>query len=227
VGAAEHRIEEREGNRTVIDNEQAWRAIGIRRKLLWCGRGVYREDLEGRDTPTGGERMTLDAVVLDYVMQLRRPWLDDLMVLASALGAGGFVWIIFGTIAGIFPRHTAAMWRLWLAVAVAFLVSDDVVKPLFARPRPFEVAAVTLIDARPTSESFPSAHSAMAAAGALAGARMLPVAGLALWPLALLVIVSRVYLGVHWPTDVIVGALLGFAVAWFVLGGRRPRLSQD
>lgn len=164
--------------------------------------------------------MTFDAAVLDSVMQLRRPWLDDLMVLASALGAGGFVWIIFGAIAGIFPNHTAAMWRLWLAVGVAFLIVDDVVKPLFERPRPFEVVAVTLIDAQPTSPSFPSGHAAMAAAGALAGTRMLPGAGLALWPLATLVIVSRLYLGVHWPTDVLAGAVLGFAVAWLVLGGR-------
>src|SRR5687768_6669709 len=164
--------------------------------------------------------MTFDATLLDFVMQLRRPWLDDVMVVASALGAGGFVWIIFGTIAGIFPNNTAAMWRLWLAVAVAFLIVDDVVKPLFERPRPFEVVDVRLIDARPLSASFPSAHAAMAAAGALAGTRMMPAAGVALWPLAILVIASRVYLGVHWPTDVIIGALLGAGIAWFVVGGR-------
>src|SRR5688500_19300051 len=101
--------------------------------------------------------MTLDAVLLDYLMQLRRPWLDDLTVLASALGAGGFIWIIFGSIAGIFPATTAAMWRPWLAVAVAFIVVDDIVKPFFERPRPCEVLAdVRLLDARPDSPSFPS-----------------------------------------------------------------------
>ena len=87
-------------------------------------------------------------------MQLRRPWLDDVMVLASALGAGGFIWIIFGTIAGIFPRNTAAMWRLWLAVGLSFIVVDDVLKPMFDRARPFEVLEIQLIDARPTRRPF-------------------------------------------------------------------------
>jgi hypothetical protein len=55
----------------------------------------------------------MDAAILQQVIALRRPWLDDVMLLASALGGGGFLWIVIGSIAGIFPRHTAAMWRLW------------------------------------------------------------------------------------------------------------------
>jgi undecaprenyl-diphosphatase len=166
--------------------------------------------------------MDFDTSLLNQVIQLRRPWLDDLMILASALGAGGFIWIVFGSIAGIFPSNTAAMWRLWLAVAVAFLVVDDVVKPLADRARPFEVLPeIRLIDVRPDTRSFPSGHAAMAFAGALAGARMLPPAGWILWPLAGVIAFSRIYLGVHWPSDVVFGALLGFALAWFVLGGRR------
>jgi undecaprenyl-diphosphatase len=166
----------------------------------------------------------VDTTLLHYVIQLRRPWLDDVMILASALGAGGFIWIIIASIAGIFPAKTAAMWRTWLAVGVSFLIVDDVVKPFVERPRPFEVVPeVRLIDARPTSPSFPSGHAAMAVAGALSTARMLPPAALVLWPLAFIVAVSRIYLGVHWPTDVLAGALLGFLVAWFVLGGRATK----
>ena len=167
----------------------------------------------------------MDASLLHYVIQLRRPWLDDVMILASALGAGGFIWIIFSSIAGIFPKHTAAMWRMWLAIALTFIVVDDGVKKFANRPRPFEVdRSIQLIDARPDSPSFPSNHAAMAIAGALAGTRMMPVAGFVLWPLAIVISISRVYLGLHWPTDVIVGAVCGFAVTWFVLGGRRTVL---
>lgn len=163
----------------------------------------------------------LDSSLLHQIIQLRRPWLDDLMILASALGAGGFIWIIIGSITGIFPAKTAGMWRLWLAVALSFVIVDDVVKPLFERPRPFEVLPeIQLIDARPASPSFPSGHAAMAGAGALAAGRMLPAARLLLWPIGLLIGLSRVYLGMHWPTDVLSGLLLGFGIAWFVLGGR-------
>lgn len=147
------------------------------------------------------------------------------MILASALGAGGFIWIIFASIAGIFPTYTAAMWRLWLAVALSFVLVDDVMKPLFARQRPFEVtSAITLIDARPTTPAFPSGHAAMAAAGALAGSRLMPAAGVALWPLCILIAISRIYLGVHWPSDVLAGAAVGLGAAWFVTGGSRPKI---
>jgi len=141
------------------------------------------------------------------------------MILASALGAGGFIWIIFGSIAGIFPRHTKAMWRLWLAVALSFVLVDGLIKPYAHRARPYEVLPeITLIDATPSSASFPSGHAAMAVAGALAATQIIPAAGWLLWPTALLVLVSRMYLGVHWPSDVLVGAVLGFLTAWFVLG---------
>jgi undecaprenyl-diphosphatase len=162
----------------------------------------------------------LDTSLLHYVIQLRRPWLDDVMLLASALGAGGFVWWVTALITMVFPRKRAAAWRLLLAVIFTFVLNDVILKPVFDRPRPFLVdAGITVIDAKPTSGSLPSGHAAMAVAGAIAGSRMLPGSAWVWWPLAVLVAVSRVYIGVHWPSDVLAGAVIGLGSAWFVLGG--------
>jgi undecaprenyl-diphosphatase len=142
------------------------------------------------------------------------------MLLASALGAGGFIWWVTALISMVFPDKRAAAWRLLLAVMLSWCVTDLILKPLVARPRPFKVdTSITIIDAQPTTAAFPSGHAAMAVAGAVAGSRMIPWSAWAWWPLALVVAVSRVYIGVHWPSDVAAGAMVGLATAWFALGG--------
>ena len=146
------------------------------------------------------------------------------MLLASALGAGGFIWWVTALITAVFPNKRAAAWQMLLAGAFTWAVSEYALKPAFDRVRPYEVdSSITVIDARPDTSAFPSGHAAMAVAYALAGSRMIPGSAWIWWPLALIVAMSRVYLGVHWPSDVIGGALFGLAGAWFTLGGRRPR----
>lgn len=146
------------------------------------------------------------------------------MLLASAIGAAGFIWWVTALISMVFPARRAAAWRMILAVLLTLMFNDLILKPTFNRPRPFAVdAGVTVIDAKPTTGSFPSGHAAMAVAGAMAGARMLPGSAWVWWPLALIVSISRVYIGVHWPSDVMAGALIGLGTAWLVLGGSAIR----
>jgi len=164
----------------------------------------------------------MDAALFTLVNASHRPWLDDLMLLASALGRAGFIWLVVAGIAAVFPARRMAAWRLVLVLATSYLAVDVLIKPVVNRPRPYEVIAETrLIDQRPSSASFPSGHATRAFAGALAATRVFPTGQIVWWPLAAAIAVSRVYVGAHWPSDVLAGALLGLAVAWFTLGGAR------
>jgi undecaprenyl-diphosphatase len=164
----------------------------------------------------------MDAALFTLLNTSHRPWLDDVMLLASALGRAGFIWLAIAGIAAVFPARRMAAWRLVLVLATSHLAGDVLIKPVVDRLRPYEVlAGARLIDQRPATASFPSGHATRAFAGALAASRLFPAGQVVWWPLAVAIGVSRIYVGAHWPSDVLAGALLGLAVAWFTLGGPR------
>ncbi|MCC7123695.1 MAG: phosphatase PAP2 family protein [Acidobacteria bacterium] len=164
----------------------------------------------------------MDAALFPLINQSHSPALDDVMLLASAVGKAAFVWVAVALIAMVYPARRMAAFRVLIAVLCAYALVDGVLKRVVDRDRPFvQHADVRLIDQRPDTSSFPSGHAASAFAGALATSRLFPAARIVWWPLAILIAVSRVYVGAHWPTDVLAGALIGVAVAWFTLGGRR------
>lgn len=127
-------------------------------------------------------------------------------------------------------RARRAAVRGVLAVAGASALSNAVLKPVFPRRRP--PAGTPEFTVRrglpaPRSSSFPSGHSASAAAFATAVALEYPAAGVALAPLAAAVGYSRVHTGVHWPSDIAVGAGVGAAVAlatrrWWAVRDEEP-----
>lgn len=167
----------------------------------------------------------MDAAIFAAVNGAHAPWLDRVMLGVTWLGHFPGVWFITGAVLLAVPRVRAAAFRLCLAVALTQWLTSGVVKPLVGRPRPYVaglVAARTLEASPSGGPSFPSGHAATAAAGALAGARVVPGAGPVLWVLATAIAYSRVYVGVHYPSDVAAGALLGILCAFLVVGGRHP-----
>ena len=113
--------------------------------------------------------------------------------------------------AGRQGRRAAA--RGLVAVGATSIVSNLVVKPLFHRARPTRFKVTPGRSARmPFSHSFPSGHTASAFAFAAGVSADVPRLALPLYTLATAVGYSRVHMGVHYPSDVLAGAVLGLAI---------------
>ena len=162
----------------------------------------------------------MESTILAWLAAHRFQPMTAVMLFVTAIGRGGLVWV---AVAWWHARHhphlRMAAWRVVLAVLLAWLVADVTLKPLFHRERPFRASTtLTVVGPPPRDHSMPSGHAATAAAGAFALAAMWPQARAAAWTLAALVAVSRLYLGVHYPTDVLAGFIIGLLIAWLVVG---------
>ena len=156
----------------------------------------------------------LDGEILLLIQQyLRSGVLTPVMKVITFLGNGGWFWILCAVILLAVPKTRKAGCAAILSVIFGFLVTNVLLKNLVARPRPFAVInALTPLIAKPTDFSFPSGHTTVSFAVALVIARMLPKKyGIPAVILAALVAFSRLYLGVHYPTDVLVGFLVALA----------------
>ena len=163
--------------------------------------------------------LALDTSLFLRINGLARPdWLTAIMSLASAAGAAAAIWVLLGLIH--VGRHTAGVWRLVLALLFTYSAVELALKPTLARDRPSVAHAdVVASTGVPVTASFPSGHAASSGAGAFALSRIWPGATPRLWALAVLIGCSRVYLGVHYPLDVLAGLLVGLGCAYFVTGG--------
>jgi undecaprenyl-diphosphatase len=169
--------------------------------------------IRGRSLVNGCSRYITprEVLLMRRFCELRRyGWLTRLFLAASRLGDGSLWWVagIVLTVAG-----GSAGRRATLAAALAIgssVLLFMALKGLIGRPRPFVAwPALTCLLAPPDRFSFPSGHTMTAFAAWAAFAGLLPGCGLLFLPAAVLIGVSRVFLGLHYPTDVLVGALLG------------------
>lgn len=163
--------------------------------------------------------MGIEIQILDWIQNcIRTPFGDLVMPILTSFSNNGEVWIILGIVLLFFRKTRKLGITLLLALLLDLIFCDNLLKPLIARTRPFVVnpAAKVLVEL-PSSYSFPSGHTAVSFSAAMA--LVFGKAKKWLWipavVLASLIAFSRLYVYVHYPTDILagiaLGTLLGFA----------------
>jgi len=167
--------------------------------------------------------LAFDRLVFNALNGLHAPWLEPIVIAASYLGVGGAIWFATALLLFFSPSRRPAAWRLILGILLAQITVDLVLKPIIGRDRPFvghdEIRVLLMPGATP---SFPSGHATQAIVGAAAASLAVPSLRIAWWSLAAVIAVSRIFVGAHFPLDVLAGILLGAFLARLVLKDVKP-----
>ena len=156
--------------------------------------------------------LKMDGEILLFIQDhIRQEWMDWFWKAVTHLGDGGVFWILLGIILLFAKKTRPAGVAALLALLVGALITNVCLKNFVARIRPYEVVeGLRLMIERQRDYSFPSGHTAASFASVtalyLAGEKKMWKAALVL---AVLIALSRLYLYVHYPTDIIGGVVFG------------------
>lgn len=171
--------------------------------------------------------MDFEFDILHALQGLHNDVLDSIMLFITSLGDGGFIWIAIGLLLMIIPaigkeqrehlkeRRMAGL-KVLLSLVLTAICVNLVLKNIIQRPRPFQVDTSVIPLIFPGETSFPSGHTASSFTAACAIFFYRRKAGIAALILASAIAFTRLYLFVHFPTDILGGAVVGIICAIIV-----------
>ena len=174
--------------------------------------------------------VSFDLPILDWIQaNLQSPLMDKIMPIITLFGAGGIFWIAWSVLLILIPKTRRTGLGMGFALLMGLIVCNIILKPGVARPRPYDMQAelgvvIDLLVKRSHDFSFPSGHTIASFEASVVLLLNSPVMGIPAFILAILVSFSRLYLYVHYPTDVLVSVVLGtlFALIGNFIAKRIP-----
>ncbi|MBO5743874.1 MAG: phosphatase PAP2 family protein [Clostridia bacterium] len=156
-----------------------------------------------------------ELAILNLIQMLRCSFLDLILTFITHLGDKGFLWIALGLGLCFVKKHRRTGVCILLALLINLIICNLSLKPLIARVRPYEYAeGIKLLINEPHDFSFPSGHSSSSFAAAFSVWYTNRKWGTVCALLAGLIAFSRLYLYVHFPSDVLFGILIGILSAF-------------
>lgn len=157
----------------------------------------------------------VDQVILTFIHNnLTNSFFDTIMPVITSLANGGVLWILVGLILICSSKYRKSGFMLIGALLLCFIIGNLGLKPLVARVRPFNVnTSIHLLISMPKDFSFPSGHTMHSFAAATVLYYTNKRIGIAAYLLAITIGFSRLYLYVHYPSDVLFGIIIGVLMA--------------
>ncbi len=169
-----------------------------------------------------------ESVVLWVREYISCPFLDVIMKWISFLGDNGIVWISITILFLFFAKTQQKKWRTWgmilgSSLLVSSFITNIILKPFVARLRPYDVLLLDIILPPLSDYSFPSGHTTVAFTGAVVLWHINHIFGVGAFLFAVMIAFSRIYLAVHYITDVLAGAMIGSLCAFVVIAVARRK----
>ena len=157
----------------------------------------------------------IDFLILNFIRHnLSGDFADGLMKFITHLGDGGAIWIITAIVLLCFKKTRRAGACLGVALVFVAIVGNVVLKNIFARTRPFIEANMPIIINPPGGFSFPSGHTGSSFAAATVLSEFYKKWAALFYIVASLIAFSRMYLYVHYPSDILGGIMLGVVIGF-------------